>query len=289
MPLSSASTLESILNLLRAKSGFEAGEITYYGKTPAGLRSILEAMRENIFTNLFRMAAKLGEGPDKNHSYHQNIQAGRDIWFSTYFMANELDQPALGNFDDNLIKAQAIGTVQSLTDPQVKRKVVLIAFDGRAQDAEADTKEFFTQVENILKKGKTANLALAQDDSAAVQRSVPVANAVTGGIDFRSMNITAQPMGSLVNLKFSLPKVENLTSFNPDREMRQIKDMLNAGVIPSSQRLKEYVAACYQKGLIEKYSTQILACLVDICKIEESQAVASDSGLKELLVIADAI
>lgn len=138
----------AIVNLLKAKGNFEAAEITSYGKITKGLRNILEDVRYNLFTNGLKMPTKLGEGPDKNHSYHQNIEAGKDMWFSTYFMANKIGQPKDLAFDDNLLKAQAIGTAKSLV--AAKRSVVLIAFDGTTEGAEPDVKEFFAQVSKIL-------------------------------------------------------------------------------------------------------------------------------------------
>jgi phosphomannomutase/glucose-6-phosphate isomerase len=138
----------AIINLLKLKGNFEAAELTSYGRMTSGLRSILEDVRYNLFTNGLKMPAKLGEGPDKNHSYHQNIEAGKDMWFSTYFMAKKIGQPKALAFDDNLLKAQAIGTAKSLVS--AKRSVVLIVFDGTTEAAEPDVKEFFSQVSKII-------------------------------------------------------------------------------------------------------------------------------------------
>ncbi|MFA5093299.1 MAG: hypothetical protein WC543_05095 [Candidatus Omnitrophota bacterium] len=142
-----AAVYAAIINLLKAKGNFEAAELTSYGRMTTGLRGILDKVRYNLFTSK-EMASKLGEGPDKNHSYHQNIEGGKDMWFSTYFMANKIGQPKTLSFDDNLLKAQAIGTVKSLVE--AKRSVVLIAFDGTTESAELDVEAFFNQVNSIL-------------------------------------------------------------------------------------------------------------------------------------------
>ena len=138
----------AIISLLIQKTKLEAIELTSYGKMPPAFKNILEEARYNLFTQGLKLPAKLGEGPDKNHSYHQNIEAGKDMWFSTYFLADKIEQPKALEFDPNLLKAQAIGTVQSLINN--KRKVVLITFDGTAQDAQGELKEFWDKVLGIL-------------------------------------------------------------------------------------------------------------------------------------------
>ncbi|MCX5713154.1 MAG: hypothetical protein NTY47_08910, partial [Candidatus Omnitrophica bacterium] len=130
------------------KKDFQAAELMSYGRMTKGLKDILDGARYDIFTSKLKMPSKLGEGPDKNHSFHQNIEAGKDMWLSTYFMANLIEQPKALEFDSNLLKAQAIGTVKSLT--RSNRSVVMIAFDGKTSDSEADTKEFFAKVSEIL-------------------------------------------------------------------------------------------------------------------------------------------
>ncbi len=138
----------AIINILKSGGYFEAIEIISYGRMAKGLEEILSGARYNIFTNGLKMPSKLGEGPDKNHSFHQNIEAGKNMWLSVYFMANRIEQPKALEFDSNLLKAQAIGTVKSLVNN--KRAVLLIAFKGTAQASEPDLKEFFNKTAQIL-------------------------------------------------------------------------------------------------------------------------------------------
>jgi tetratricopeptide (TPR) repeat protein len=126
---------------------------------PEGMKSILQRARTSIFTRYFKMPSKLGEGPDKNHSYEQNIEAGKDMWLSTYFMPLEVEQPAALKYGANLIKAQTIGTVNSIVNK--KRKVVLITMDGTTKDAESDIDKFFRQVEAYLKRSPASRSASA--------------------------------------------------------------------------------------------------------------------------------
>ena len=139
----------AIINLLSSKPDFEAKELTSYGRMTESFKEILEGVRNRIFTDGLKMPSKLGEGPDKNHSYQQNIEDGRDVWFSTYFMPLEVEQPEALEYDDNLIKAQTIGTVNSIVNQG--RKVALIAFDSTTREAEIDLSLFFKEAENYLK------------------------------------------------------------------------------------------------------------------------------------------
>ncbi|MBM3250583.1 MAG: PAS domain S-box protein, partial [Candidatus Omnitrophica bacterium] len=137
----------AIIRILSGKPGFEAAEFTSYGRMTPGLRSVLEEARFNIFTRRHKMPSKLGEGPDKNHSYQQNIEDGKNMFFSTYFMPLKIEQPDPIAYDDNLIRAQAIGTVNSMI--RNKRKVVLVTADSTTKETEATLAEFMKQVTEI--------------------------------------------------------------------------------------------------------------------------------------------
>lgn len=110
-----------------------------------------------------------------------------------------------------------------------------------------------------------------------------------GGIDFRAIPMITQPMGNLSGLNFSLPHLSNVENINLDDELAQIQKLLRAGITPSGVRLKEFVAVCYQKGELSQYLDEIVASLVDICKLEEEKVDASANELKEVLLILDSI
>ncbi|MFC1620987.1 hypothetical protein ACFL2G_01665 [Candidatus Omnitrophota bacterium] len=138
----------SILKILVSKPGFEAKELGFYGSMTKNMKAILQEARTNIFTNGLNIPSKLGEGPDKNHSYHQNIKDGKNMWLSTYFMPLIMQQPDVLEYDDNLIKAQTIGTTNDLV--KVRRKALLIAFDSTTEEAAPDVNSFFKEVEKYL-------------------------------------------------------------------------------------------------------------------------------------------
>ncbi|MBP7216786.1 MAG: hypothetical protein KBA46_05820 [Candidatus Omnitrophica bacterium] len=160
-----AAVYAAILNLLSNKPGFEAGELISYGRMGI-LQPLLEEVRAKLFTQTLQLPCKLGEGPDKNHSYHQNVKAGRNMWFSTYLLNLNPQQPSALPFDDNLIKAQAIGTVQDLAAG--KRKVVLITTNALASQARDDYEDFFARVSVYMGLNRSSSQAAASSPVAVV-------------------------------------------------------------------------------------------------------------------------
>jgi len=124
--------------------------------------------------------------------------------------------------------------------------------------------------------------------SSAVQTKAPDK---MGAIDFRSINIAIQPMGSFAGLNFKLPQLTQaqLKQINIELEMRQVKNLIESGTVPSGDRLKELIAACSQKGEIGYYADNLLLCLVDICKLEEQNAFETSPELREALAIVDSV
>ncbi len=110
-----------------------------------------------------------------------------------------------------------------------------------------------------------------------------------GGIDFRTLPMTIQPMGSFNGLDFRLPQLSQaeLRQINVASEIKQIKNMVQAGIAPSGERIKELIAACVQKKEMDSQVDNLLLCLADIFKLEEENASESSPELREALVIVD--
>jgi hypothetical protein len=115
----------------------------------------------------------------------------------------------------------------------------------------------------------------------------PGAPANAGGIDMRTMNIIAQPMGSFVGLDFRLPLVKNAERIDLDKEFAQIRLMVERGISPSGQRIKEFIAACWQRHELDQRLQDVMACLVDVCRLEEENFSETSPQLRECLVIVD--
>ena len=110
-----------------------------------------------------------------------------------------------------------------------------------------------------------------------------------GGIDFRTMNYMVQPMGSFKDLRFMLPTLTSnaLERIDLDKELESLRDMVKAGMVPSGMRVKEYLAACFQKGKIEEKQDDLLVCLAEIYRLAEEENLETSPELRESLVIVD--
>jgi hypothetical protein len=110
-----------------------------------------------------------------------------------------------------------------------------------------------------------------------------------GGIDFRALPMTCKPMGGFCGLKFALPKPSEVLGINVDKELKEINLMVEKGIAPSGERVKELVAACYHKQELASHQQELMSCLMRICKLEEDMVVSSGKELKEAIVIVDSL
>ncbi|GEM_PF-3441574 len=276
-----AAVYAAILIILNSRSsGFEAAELTSYGRMTQGLRWVLESARYRIFTRGLRMASKLGEGPDKNHSYHQNIDAGKDMWLSTYFMPLSMPMPTDVEYNDTLIKAQTIGTVNSLVAN--KRKVVLISVDTYDTNNERQMAAFFDTVAKYMMH----NEVLGSEETQAASSGT---SSTTGGIDFRQINMILKPMGTFANIQYKLPFVKNVSSVDLDKEMNELQTMVKSGIIPSGERVAEFLAVCKAKDEVNARRNDLLACVINICRLQEDELVETSQDLKQVMVLAEAL
>jgi len=140
------------------------------------------------------------------------------------------------------------------------------------------------------KDGGAVSSAVREDIDASL-RSASIPDKGMGGIDFRVLPMSIQPMGSFQGLNFKLPQLSQaqLAQINIDSEMQQIKNMVKSGILPSGQRIKELIAACSQKQEISSRADNLLLCLIDICKLEEENAYETSPELREALVIVDSL
>ncbi len=240
------------LNLLRGK--FELAEIASYGRLTPSTRKVFEDARYAIFTRDLQKTSKLGEGPDKNHSYHQNIAQGRDIFNSLYFMPLVMEQPELA-YDDNLIRAQTVGTIQSLVD--TGRKVVLITADSTADAAAADLRRFFNRVDIVLRgaEGKDGGVVTGQAinvlstlfslQEGAQTGGYNIEHAIMEGADGFILN-HSDPRGRMAN------KMENL--------LRGVRDLLNQKASPATIE-KLWVATLKTENLSDEQIAEMRTIL----------------------------
>jgi len=106
-----------------------------------------------------------------------------------------------------------------------------------------------------------------------------------GGIDFRGLPITTQPV--LSTPAMNAPAFRPLSNINLDESWQQIENMLKAGIIPSSSRLKEYLGACCAKDNIDGEIDKVLSCIADILRLEEERCLPTEAALKDILVLLE--
>jgi hypothetical protein len=105
-----------------------------------------------------------------------------------------------------------------------------------------------------------------------------------GGIDFRFLPIVTQSVGSLRASIRSMPQV-SLQRLDLVQEWSDIERLINAGITPSAQRLKEYLASSCFKGNLDRDMEKIVSCIADILRMEEESCSATDQALKDILVV----
>ena len=66
-----------------------------------------------------------------------------------------------------------------------------------------------------------------------------------------------------------------------------MQKMLKAEIIPSTERIKDYLLNCYLRRETGQEMNKIIACIADILKIEEQRCLPTDPLLKGLLMLAD--
>ena len=120
-------------------------------------------------------------------------------------------------------------------------------------------------------------------DSSA---SLPSASAQSnmGGIDFRFLPIVTQ---SLDNLKASIRKIPvgSLQRIDLSQEWSDIERLVNAGIIPSAERLKGYLFASCCKGNYDNDAGKMVYCIAEVLRMEEESCSATDPALKDILVV----
>lgn len=125
----------------------------------------------------------------------------------------------------------------------------------------------------------TSESAKAQTPSGQVDKK--------GGIDFRALPIVNQQINMGI-LKLSAADLNRLGNINLDSEWAQIQNMVNAGIIPSNERIKEYVlASCLRENLGNRMD-KVLGCIADIMRMEEDRVSDADTELKDMLVLIEA-
>ena len=122
------------------------------------------------------------------------------------------------------------------------------------------------------------------DDKSSASSSIPDKK---GGIDFRVLPIVNQQINMGI-LKLNPADLSRLNNINLDSEWLEIQNMVNAGIIPSNERIKEYVLASCLRQSFGNQINKVLGCIADIMRMEEDRVTDADVELKDMLVLIEA-
>jgi len=63
--------------------------------------------------------------------------------------------------------------------------------------------------------------------------------------------------------------------------------MINAGILPSAERIREYLLSCCLKGDVSGEVGNVLNCITDMLRLEEESCCNTSSCIKEVLVLLE--
>lgn len=109
----------------------------------------------------------------------------------------------------------------------------------------------------------------------------------TGGIDFRSLPVTTQPMPGTASFKLTSAQIGQLNKINISEELRQIKNMVKAGIMPSGERIRETLLASCQKRELDNNFENIISCIAAVLRLEEESSSQTDITIKESLIMLE--
>lgn len=148
---------------------------------------------------------------------------------------------------------------------------------------EESTAAPLTPNESIAPMPSEGNSGIIPDASSPIEERKKVSD-TTGGIDFRALPIVTQAMSNL-SLNASRIPLSSLESINLDQELGEIQRLVGAGIIPSAERIKEYVLVTCLKGNSDM--RKVVSCIADILRLEEERCCSSDATLKDILVVLE--
>ncbi|MBI4706829.1 MAG: hypothetical protein HY761_02765 [Candidatus Omnitrophica bacterium] len=111
------------------------------------------------------------------------------------------------------------------------------------------------------------------------------ASSVVGGIDFRNLPIVTQAITNLKLSSSSAMSMVKLQDINLNQELGDIQKTVEAGIVPSTDRIKEYVARSCLKGNLD--AQKVVSCIANMLRLEEEHCVSTDPMLRDILVVLE--
>jgi glycosyltransferase involved in cell wall biosynthesis len=216
---------------------------------------------------------------------------------STWFEATSNEGQALLN-----------GPTLSSADP-VSKKIVQsyqthINLRGTPRPA-YDSHVLATPPQEASSPSQTDNEKVGLQDASQNSLSIDSRTEKAGGIDFRALPVQTShdsgayglfdPAHRAGPLKTShdsgayglFDPAHRAGPLNLDESWTQIQNMIDAGIIPSSERLKAYLEACCSNENMNQEIDKVLSCIADILRLEEDNCQPTEAALKEMLVLIE--
>jgi archaellum component FlaC len=133
-------------------------------------------------------------------------------------------------------------------------------------------------------------LNIALEELRKSESTVDTKPTKLGGIDFRAMPIatqTMQPTLGTVPLGAQIKPMSGTVPVNLDKDWTEIQNMIQRGIIPSAQRIKEYIVVCCKEKGSNGETDKVISCIADILRLEEERCLPTDAALKEILVLLE--
>ena len=81
--------------------------------------------------------------------------------------------------------------------------------------------------------------------------------------------------------------LSELDRINLDEEWQSIQNMVNGGITPSVDRIREYIQVSCLKGKPHQEAGKVISCIADILRLEEDTCSPTDPFLKDILVVLE--
>jgi hypothetical protein len=108
-------------------------------------------------------------------------------------------------------------------------------------------------------------------------------SATPGGVDFRQLPVSGQPSADPVLMPQLQKLAANSKMKDLDQEWNNIRGEMLSPDMPY-KRIKEYIAVCLSRPDCRKKLDQAVTCIINILRMEEDQALATNQEFKDILM-----
>jgi hypothetical protein len=274
------------------------------GKYAAG--TAWKFIRSNLGVNIYfgrkgkgldfiNQAISLGKGEDIKIVYGNGKDKLTQVSFQIPFESFEIDLKKMNALPEE--GSASSPAIQQIDDTLKKHRGEIIHIDKLVGEIGLSQEEVIARI-NWINRDDDYPLSIRPAGSGNMHifvkrpvESTPAApssaaSSDKGGIDFRALPAVVQPM-PIFRGQSPSGAVPVIPLAELNNEWLQIENMLNAGIVPSSDRIKGYLQSCCLKQDFNQDVDKVLSCIAGILRLEEEQGVNTDLSLKEILMLLE--